>query len=86
MIKAGDLVQVVKLPSCGCSQMMKQVFQVTEFNNFSNPFCIHCGLLRERCEAAYSEVGKFSIEVYRLKRIFPLDETETVTEKETLYA
>ena len=88
MIKIGDLVVVVRLPSCGCAQALGEIFQVTDFVDTKTPHCIHCQAPRPAGPAAMGSPTGFSIELDRLKRIPPIDELDKliVEEKNTVTA
>jgi hypothetical protein len=83
VIKVGDLVWVDKLPSCGCPHALGSIFQVTELRESRVGGCVHCGAYRPEASIAFGDDSRLGVEVYRLKRIPPLDELEKQTEEES---
>ena len=69
-IAVGDLVQVVKLPSCGCDTAMGWIFEVSDIYDSEWAACLTCHSLRDAVPSALPA----KVEVYRLKRIPPLEE------------
>lgn len=85
MIKVGDLVWVADLPSCGCPHALGSIFHVTAFNDAPFSGCVHCGADRVPALAAWGDPSGWSVEVWRLRRIPPLEELDEVKKEEAVH-
>lgn len=81
-IEVGDLVAIVRVPSCGCTASLGKIF-IVERISYERGCCAVCGFDREGYAAWH---GDLCTEVYLLRRIPPLTEPERTTTTEELTA
>lgn len=82
-IEVGDLVMVVKPDPCPCAikeRFLGTVFRVASLENVE--LICDCGSVRDGGLCAVDGADGRAAELYRLRRIPPLSEPETVTERD----
>jgi hypothetical protein len=83
-IKVGDLVMIVKPAPCSCSNSLGTIFRVVRLVSRGG-HCVGCGRARPHHERAIDPAG-LGTETWRLKRIDPLTEPESVEKREEVPA
>lgn len=85
-IKVGDLVVVVKPGPCGCgqSESIGRIFRVGEIRPARNGCteCTRCGKLTRSGAVALQTGERLVYGLYRLRRIPPLAELDSIERKE----
>lgn len=82
-IQVGDLVQVVRPQSCGCSHSLGSIFVVTDISGGPN-VCSSCNHQWLESLDAWQEGFGWAAEIFTLKRIPPLSDLEGIKTDEPI--
>lgn len=84
-ISVGDLVVIVKPRICGCMEPLGHIHLVKKIimSRESGVKCIYCGDVQP--QTLLADFGEVGTQLYRLKRIPPLNELEGLKSEEKLW-